>query len=145
MTPMLGNAAIMWLFPHPIMGLLALVAVVVIETVILQRRLGLVADQVFFANALSAILGWLLCIVALDTNLSFSLPRGAMPADVLLLMAKVVVPCFILSVLLEGAYLRRRAKEAERRAFWSAIIKAHFYSYLALIGLECVWIRFGIW
>jgi hypothetical protein len=126
MTSMLGNAAIMWLFPHPIMGLLALVVVVVIEAPILQRRLGLAADHVFIANALSAILGWALCIVALDTSLSFYLPRGAMPADMLLLM--VVAPCFILSVLLEGAYLRRRAKGAERRAFWSAIIKAHFYS-----------------
>jgi hypothetical protein len=141
---MFANAAIAPLFPHPIMGLLALVAVLVIETMILQRRLGVNADQVFIANALSAILGWLLCTVALDTELSVSLSRGGMPADVLLLMAAVVLPCFILSVLLEGAYLRRRAQGAERRAFWSAVIKANSYSYIALVVLDCLCITFGI-
>jgi hypothetical protein len=141
MTSMFANVAVPIFFPQPTAGLLMLVPVVVIETLSLRRPLGLQFGAVFVANLCSAILGWVLCGVALTNYMSVSVSRGhIMVVDVLVMWARVLVPCFVLSVLLEGAYLRRRASGAPRRAFWFAITKAHFYSYLFLIGFQCLFV-----
>jgi hypothetical protein len=141
MTSTFANVAVPIVFPDPLVGLLVLVPIVVIETLVLGRPLGLQVGAVFVANLCSSILGWLLCAVALTTHMSLSVSQGHItPVDVQVMWARVLVPCFILSVLLEGAYLRRRATGAPRRAFWFAIIKAHFFSYLFLIGFECLFV-----
>ncbi len=64
---------------------------------------------------------------------------------VLVVVFVVAVPCFALSVLIEGNCLQRRAKNVSARTFWSAVIKANSYSYLLLLFLDCVWLRAKLW
>jgi hypothetical protein len=104
---------------------------------------------VFLANLFSAILGGflaILCLVALGETFNIFISKDGTPFWVVFLMiVAVVVPCFILSVFLEGAYLRDRAKESSDRAFWLSVTRAHCYSYLLLVGLDCLWISAKIW
>jgi len=65
-------------------------------------------------------------------------------ADVVGILFAALVPCFALSVFLEGNYLRRRVRDVNERSFWFAVMRAHCYSYLALLVLYCSWISFRI-
>ena len=101
------------------------------------------------ANLFSTILGCLLallCLVLLGDAFNVFLSRDrASLASVLTMMGAVVVRCFLLSILLEGLYLRQRAMATGNRAFWFSITKAHCYSYLVLVGLDCLWLTVKFW
>lgn len=135
------------LFPHPILAVLALLPVVGLETLLLRKPLGVTLGEVVSANVISTLVG-----VPVAFGLVFALGAGfqvwidknyADLATVLLLFSIVVIPCFVLSVYMEGKYFQKRAKAC--RLSWSAIVRAHVYSYLLLIALDVLWIRAKIW
>jgi hypothetical protein len=55
------------------------------------------------------------------------------------LVVGVLLPCFVLSVFVEGHYLRIRLGIAADRPFWYGLIRAHCYSYAVLLGANCLW------
>jgi hypothetical protein len=152
MSVLLANVAVPILFPHPFVAVIALVPVVGLEALMLRKRVGVTLYQVFAANVLSALWGVPLafaCIFLLGAGLELFIDAndGSLLRVVLVFLA-VVLPCFVLSVLLEGRYLRVRTNgeaRASDRAFWFAVIRAHCYSYLLLLGLDCLWIRMKLW
>jgi hypothetical protein len=148
MSLVLANVAVPIFFPHPFVAVLALLPVVGLETLMLRKRVGVTLYQVFTANLLSALWGVplaLVCVFVFGAGFGvfIDLLRNTLPGVALVFLV-VVLPCFVLSVVLEGRYLRSRTNEngkAGDRAFWFAIIRAHCYSYLLLIVLDCLWIR----
>jgi hypothetical protein len=70
---------------------------------------------------------------------------GTTLSGLFIILGLVIVPCFVVSVIVEGAYLGSHAVADQSRLFWFTMIKAHVYSYLVLIGLDCAGsvLRFG--
>jgi hypothetical protein len=148
MSNVLANAAIPIFFPHPIMALLALIPIVWVESMVLKQRFELQRAHVLVANIISTVLGAgfaLVCVIFLGAFNMFLTRDGTTLSALLMMLAFVVLPCFVLSIIVEGAYLRSYADPDESRPFWRTIIKAHIYSYLVLIGLDCAWITFKVW
>ena len=145
----LANVAVPIFFPHPLVALLALLPVVGTEYAVLCRRVGVGPRRVFAANLVSALLGvpvaiFCLFILGAGFDVYLSLHNISL-TSVLLVALGVVLPCFALSVLVEGSYLRRHVSVGNSRAFWYAIIKAHYYSYMVLIFLDCLWLSAKLW
>jgi hypothetical protein len=57
MIPILANVTVPILFPQPLLMLVALLPIVVVETLALRRRLGVDYRQVFAANLVSTLFG----------------------------------------------------------------------------------------
>ncbi|MCB1245204.1 MAG: hypothetical protein AB7I98_23120 [Verrucomicrobiales bacterium] len=145
---LLANIAVPLFFPQPLLALAALIPVIVVETVLLRQRAGLSWRDVSLANAFSTLLGIPLAFVSLMVSgrvFEFMLSRDHTKLyDVIGVLCAVLIPCFVLSVLLEGYYLRSRAMGTSGRSFWLAITRAHCYSYLTLLAFYCSWIAFKI-
>jgi hypothetical protein len=156
MTPMLANVAVPVFFPQPLLMLLALIPIVAVETLSLRRQFAVSYREVLTANVLSTLCGLpvaFLAIVLFDVALSggdsswwqVGLSSRIISHDLHhwwilpLAMLSVIVPCFALSVFLEGRYLGRETTRVRGRALWFAVIRAHCYSYLVLLALDCLW------
>jgi hypothetical protein len=144
MTAILANVGVPLFFPQPLLALIALLPIVGVETVILRRAGSVRVRDVFIANVFSAIWGVPLAFISvlvlgystgamLDTTYSTLL-------DVTLVMLTLVVPCWALSVYLEGWYLRPRVTGVSGRAFWLVVARAQCYSYLVLLVVYCLWV-----
>jgi len=152
MSLLLANVAVPIFFPHPLVAVGALIPVVGLEALMLRKRVSVKLYQVFAANLLSALWGVplaFICIFLLGAGFELFIDAndGSL-LRVLLVFLGVVLPCFVLSVLLEGRYLQTRTSGSGRasdRTFWFAVIRAHCYSYLLLLGLDCLWIRMKLW
>ena len=158
MSLMLANAAIPVFFPQPLLMLAALVPIVVVEGFLLKRTLGVSYREVLAANVLSTACGIplaFLAILCLDAGLTrgengwlqlgFSssiLSRGLQHWWILpLAILAVALPCFALSVFVEGRYFRRRVRPVDTRILWAAVVRANGYSYAVLLAIDCLWLR----
>src|SRR4051812_12759432 len=156
MTAFLGNIAVPVLFPQPLLALAVLLPIVGVEGWELRRKLAVPYGQVFEANLLSTIIGipiavlWIgLCNSVINNNsggwgTTDLISRASLTdLDALwvlsVLVVGVILPCFVLSVLVEGHYLRVRLGIVADRPFWYGLIKAHCYSYTVLLGANCLW------
>jgi len=162
MTLMFGNVAVPFLFPQPLLMLVALIPVVGVEMLTLRTRISVTFSQVFVANLMSTLVGLPLAFLSiLGFNMLLTWHAGPwwtvgltshIPIDdfnawwiLTSAMVAVLVPCFVLSVYLEGYYLRSRTSAPAGRPFWFAVVRAHCYSYLVLLALDCLWIAIKIW
>ncbi|MDB6024233.1 MAG: hypothetical protein JWM68_456 [Verrucomicrobiales bacterium] len=159
MTPLLANVAISVLFPQPLLMLVALFPVVGVEILALRRQFGFTGGQVFMANVVSTLFGLpltFICMVLFNVVLSggdsdwWSVGfRSRIISDGLhhhvffpLAIISVIIPCFVLSVWIEGqCYLNYCIGVVGNRAFWGGIIRAHCYSYLVLLAIDLLWLR----
>lgn len=153
---MFGNVAVPFLFPQPLLMVVALIPVVGVETITLRSRLNVTYREVLVANILSTLLGIPLAYISIlgfNTVLTWSAgPWWTMDMAHVTMddfnawwilgsaMLVVLAPCFLLSVYLEGHYLRSRSAARVGRPFWYSMLRAHCYSYLVLLFLECLWI-----
>ena len=147
-APLLANVATPVFFPQPVLACAALVPIIVIETCTLKQSAAFRWRDVSVANVLSTILGIpvaFLSIAVLGAGFGIILDQlyATLPA-VILFLAAVVVPCFALSVYLEGHYLRSKVQGVGGRAFWFAVFRAHCYSYLALLLLYGAWLSYRL-
>lgn len=151
-----ANIAIPVLFPQPLLMIIALIPVVVVETLALRSQFKFTALQIFKANLISTLWGLPLALISIAI-FNFASTRGevAFPFSIMsdefhhafifpLAIAAVIIPCFILSIWIEGRYLSRRIGTVADRTFWSNVIRAHCYSYLVLLALDLLWLRFRI-
>jgi hypothetical protein len=149
MTTIVANVAVPLFFPQPLLALIALLPIVGVETMILRRAGEVRVRDVFIANLFSAIWGVPVAVVSamvlyyssgvgLDTSNPTLLGVG-------LVMLVLIVPCLVLSVWLEGWYLRPRVSGVTGRSFWFVVARAQCYSYLVLLVVYCLWliIQFG--
>jgi hypothetical protein len=143
-SAILANVATPLLFPQPLLACLALVPIIIIETCLLRQAGSFRWRDVSVANILSTIVGVpvaFFCMVVLGFGFGIIVDQVyATLGAVVLFLAAVILPCFALSVYLEGSYLRRRARGLNGRAYWYAITRAHCYSYLGLLLIYCLWI-----
>ncbi len=141
---LLANVAVPLFFPQPLLALLALMPIIAIETLLLRRRTSVSWRDVSVANVCSTIVGIPLALVSvmvLGSMFEVFLDKNySRLSDVLFVLLAVTVPCFALSVYLEGSYLRSRVIGLSGRSFWFTVTKAHCYSYLALLVIYCLWI-----
>ena len=162
MTPILANIAVPVLFPQPLLMFAALIPIVLVESLTLRRKFSIPYRRVFEANLVSTIAGipiaflWIgLCNKVINDNTggwgTANLISRASLTDrnalwiLSVFMLGVIVSCFALSVLLEGHYLRARIGVVAGRPFWYGLIRAHCYSYLVLLGANCLWYAAKIW
>ena len=153
---MLANAAVPVLFPQPWLMALALVPVVWVELTILRPRIPVRVIDVLAANVVSTLCGLPVAFVATgvfgmvlggdDPGLGSLGWSGKIVTDELnnwwilpSAMMAVIVPCFILSILVEGWLLARRIKPQGRGALWRSVTRAHVFSYLVLLAVDCLW------
>jgi hypothetical protein len=141
---MLANVAVPLFFLQPVLALLALMPIIAIEAFLLHRQAIVTWRDVSLANVFSTIAGIPLAFVSVGV-LGFVFQvfldkNYARLPDVVLVLLAVTVPCFALSVCLEGWYLRSRVTGLSGPSFWFAVTKAHCYSYLVLLGVYCIWI-----
>jgi hypothetical protein len=156
MTTLLANVAVLVLFPQPLIALAVLVPIVAVEGLELRRNLHVPYSRVFEANLLSTILGipiavlWICLFNWVINNHTGGwgttglISRASLTdLDALSVLSLLVVgamlPCFALSVLVEGHYLRVRLGIMADRPFWYGLIRAHCYSYAVLLGANCLW------
>jgi hypothetical protein len=156
MTPFLGNIAVPVLFPPPLLAMAVLVPIVGVEGLELRRKLAVPYGRVFEANLLSTIIGipiavlWIgLCNWIINSNTggwgTTDLISRANLTDLdalwvlSVLGVGAILPCFVLSVLVKGHYLRVRLGIVPDRPFWYGLIRAHCYSYAVLAGANCLW------
>lgn len=156
LAPILANVAVPMLFPQPWLMLLALVPVVGVEFAILRRRLPIRLGHVLAANLVSTLcglpvawcslgvfgmvlrqddpewgrLGWSGHVATHALHNFWILPAA---------MLSVVIPCFLLSVSIEGWILAWRLKVSGWTALWGPLVRAHVFSYLLLLALDCLW------
>ncbi len=145
-APIFANVATPVFFPQPVLACIALVPIIVIETRTLKQRAPFRWRDVSVANVLSTLLGIpvaFLSIAVLGAGFGIIVDQlyATLPT-VILFLGAVVVPCFALSVYLEGCYLRSKVQGVGGRAFWFAVLKAHFYSYLALLLMYGAWLSY---
>jgi hypothetical protein len=158
MQPILANAAIPVFFPQPLFMLVVLVPVCAIEAFVLRRSFPVSYGQVFNANLISTLCGIpiaYLSIIIFDILLmrddrswwSVGLTSRVISHDLhhwwILpsAMFAVLIPCFLLSIYLEGLYLRPRVTSISGKTLWFAVTKANCYSYLALLAIDCLWFK----
>ena len=169
MTPLLANAGIPMLFPQAILMGLALFPVTIIETIIVARSLGLPKGKAFLdiglANFYSTIFGvplaWgLMFGLALLTGRGFAwntdspiemlaavtLEAAWLPPhyDRLFWMfpaaaSALLIPCLLVSVLIEHWYLARCWNDLDRRQVFRVVLRANLWSYLVLFAVDCSW------
>jgi hypothetical protein len=156
MTPLFGNVAVPVLFPQPLLALAVLVPIVGIEGLELRRKFDVTYGRVLEANLLSTIIGipiallWIgLCNWVINDNTGGWGTTGLISRasltdlDAMWVLSALVtgamVPCFALSVLIEGSYLRARLGIPADRPFWYGVIRAHCYSYAVLLGANLLW------
>lgn len=156
MTPTLANVAVPIFFPHPLFMLLALLPIAWVETSVLRRPVGATFRQVFEANVMSTLCGLPIAyasLVLFGAALSGGDPyfravgfSSRIVSEVShhgwflpLAMEAVILPCFALSVILEGRRLKHHCPPANNRTFWKAILRAHCFSYLLLLAVDCLW------
>ena len=161
MTSFLGNIAVPVVFPQPMLALAVLVPIVGIEGLELRRKFAIPYRQVFEANLFSTIVGipvallWIgICNWVINDNTGGWGTTGLISRasltdpDALWVLSALVIgvllPCFILSVLVEGHYLRVQHGVVANRAFWYGLIRAHCYSYAVLLGANCLWFAIKI-
>jgi len=148
MTTILANVGVPLFFPQPLLALVALLPIVGIEALILRRKGKVRLGDVFIANVFSAIWGVPLAFISvmlLGYSTGVALDRNySTLSDVGLVMVALVVPCWALSVYLEGWYLRPRVSGLEGRSFWLVVARAQCYSYLVLLMVYCLWIMFQL-
>jgi hypothetical protein len=156
MIPVLANVAVSVFFPQPVLMVGALVLVAAVEMLALRRPVGASYSQVLSANALSTLVGipialiWFAVFSGTLTQETCGwwtvdlLSRGSLAdKDAWLILGFLrlggLLPCFALSIYLEGRYLVRKMPIAPRRSFWLSVIKAHCYSYSVLLCLDLLW------
>jgi len=159
LAPILANVAVPMLFPQPWLMLLALVPVVGVEFAILRRRLPIRLGHVLAANLVSTFCGLPVAWCALgvfgmllgnsDSNWAHLGWSSRLVTDGLhnwwilpAAMMAVVIPCFFLSVLVEGWFMAWRVKLSGWAELWSPLVRAHVFSYLLLLAVDCLW--FGL-
>ena len=143
MKAILANVAVPMFFPQPLLALIALLPIVGVETAILRRAGKVSVRDVFIANVFSAIWGVPLAFISvmvLGYSSGMALGDNTRLLDIGLVMLVLIVPCLILSVYLEGWYLRPRVSGMSGRPFWFAVARAQCYSYLVLLVVYCLWI-----
>jgi hypothetical protein len=143
--PVFANVAVPLFFPQPLLALLALLPIVGLETLLLKRQARVAIRDVLIANVFSAIWGIPLAMVStmlLGVTGIAALDRYYTTLlDVTLVLSALILPCLLLSVLLEGWYLRDKLSGLGGRTFWLAVARANCHSYLLLLVIYCVWIR----
>jgi hypothetical protein len=148
MSVTFANVAVPIFFPQPLLALIALLPVVAVETLIL-RRARIRVREILIANVWSGIWGVPLafvCVAILGSGFNMMLDKNSGDIlNVLAVLLALIVPCCVLSIFLEGHYLRTRVNGISGKSFWSAITKAHCYSYLVLLAVYCVWLTIQIW
>jgi hypothetical protein len=156
LAPILANVAVPMLFPQPWLMVLALGPVVGVEFAILRRPLPIRLGHVLAANLVSTLcglpvawcslgvfgmllgntdpnwahLGWSNRLVTHELHNWWILPAA---------MIAVVIPCFLVSVLVEGWFLAWRVKLSGSAELWSPLVRAHAFSYLLLLAVDCLW------
>jgi|GEM_PF-5528478 len=128
-----------------------LILVVLIEAFVIKRLYPKldnfsVAKSVLFANLITTLIGYPLIGVLeamtpiiLDTNssLGWILPYenlNEMNVYISTMMFLTLIPCYFLSVWIEGLWLRRRLSA---EISWKNIVLAHLFSYLFLTVQVC--------
>lgn len=56
----------------------------------------------------------------------------------------LLIPCFLMSVLIEDWYLARCWKDLDRRKVFRVVLRANLWSYLALFTVGCSWFLMNI-
>lgn len=170
MTPILANIGIPMLFPQVILMGIAFVPVVLIESLLVRRTVCLTLPQavkdVAIANLWTTLLGvplaWLvMLLLGMVTTGGHALgvdSPAKMLAAVTLQAAWLIpyeeelfwmipcaatvllIPCFVLSVIIEQFVLGRRWKEVERRLVFSTVLRANTWSYIFLLVAGSWWI-----
>jgi hypothetical protein len=161
MTSILANVAVPMFFPQPLLMLAALVPVILVESMSLRRPLAVGFREVCQANALSTLAGLpMACLGIVGFNVLLTGADGEWArmglawriiSDDLhnwwilpLAMTAIVLPCFVLSVVIEGRFLARNPAIKSRPGFWRAVVRAHVFSYLMLLALDCLWFTFKL-
>jgi len=156
MSPPLANIALPVIFPQPLLMLAMLLPIVGVEALTLRRRFAVPYGGVFEANLISTIIGipisflWIsLCNWLINDSTggwgTIDLISRASLTDLdalwvlSALVVGVIVPCFALSVLVEGHLLQARLGIVSDRSFWYRLIRAHCYSYLVLLAANFLW------
>ena len=141
MNTILANIAVPVLFPQPLLALVVLLPIVGVETWALRRLIGVSSRRVFEANVLSTLIGipvaclWIgLCNTVINENTGGWGTTGLISRaslsdpDALWLLAVfavgVILPCFVLSVVSEGVYLRKKLGLSGGRPFRCGICGA---------------------
>lgn len=161
-------------FPQMILMAFALVPVVLIECAIVHKSMGIPMRKAFLgvglANVSTTILGVPLAwgiVLGLDilTTGGYALGMDTptkMLAAVTLQAAWLIpyeehlfwmipaaamvllIPCFLLSVVIEFRVLIRLWPEHSRRAVLSAVLRANVWSYLFLLAAGTLWLTFSV-
>src|SRR5438552_157236 len=117
-----ANVAVPLFFPQPVLALAALGPVIAIETFMLRRQTNVRLRDVSIANVLSTVVGiplTFVCLVVLGSEFEVFLDKYLNSlSDVVLVLSAAIVPCFALSIWLEGCYLRSRVVGLSGRIFW---------------------------
>ncbi|MFA6547120.1 MAG: hypothetical protein WCS99_22070 [Limisphaerales bacterium] len=169
MTPLFANAGVPMILPQLYLMGLALIPVVLIESLFVCRIPSLKYTEtvkgVAFANITSTLVGipiaWVL-MLGLETITTGGFALGmktplTMLAAVTLQAAWLIpyeehlywmipaaattllVPSFVISVFIERFCLFRRWKHIDRPLVSRGVFRANVYSYLLLFVLGCVW------
>jgi hypothetical protein len=174
MTPILANVGVPMIFPQVVLMAFALVPVVLIESAFVRKPMGIPIHRVFLdvglANVCTTILGvplaWgvMLGLHMLTTGgyaLGMDTPAQMLAAvtlqaawlipyeDQLFWMIPaaatvLLIPCFLVSVLIERWVLVRRWRNHERRAVFSAVLRANVWSYLFLFIAGSLWLVLSV-
>lgn len=161
MHPLLANVAVPLLFPQPLLMALALLVVVPVETLLLRGTCRFSLKDVFAANVYSTL--WGLPVAYLVLALFGVLHAQGEPPwagvgftshvastddhhwwILPLAMFVVLVPCYVLSVVLESRFLGRLSSAPERSALTRSLARANLSSYLVLLGLDALWFSYQL-
>ena len=170
MTPVFANIGVPMLFPQVILMGIAFVPVVLIESFVVRHTVSLTLPQavkdVAIANLWTTLLGvplaWLvMLLLGIVTTRGYALGLDSpakMLAAVTLQAAWLIpyeenffwmipcaatvllIPCFVLSVMIERFVLARRWKEVDRRLVFSTVLRANTWSYVFLLIAGSLWI-----
>ncbi len=161
MPLLLANVAVPVLFPQPLLMIATLLLVVPVETLLLRRSCPCRTKDVLAANVYSTLWGIPVAYLVLAlfgilhargeppwAGVGF-MSRVASTDDhhwwiLPLAMFVVLVPCYVLSVVLESRFLARILPAPERNTLTWAVARANFFSYLVLLGLDSVWFSYQI-
>jgi hypothetical protein len=163
MTPILANIGVPMLFPQFILMGIAFVPVVLIESLLVHRTVSLTFSRavkdVAVANLWTTLLGvplaWLVMLVlGMVTTGGYALGLDS-PAKMLAAVSLqaawlipyeehlfwmipcaatvLLIPCFVLSVIIERFVLVRRWKETDRRLVFLTVLRANIWSYIFLL------------
>ena len=170
MTPWIANIGVPMIFPQMLLMGIALLPVVVIESVIVRKPMALRFSRallhVGFANLCTTIIGVPLAWgamfgLSLLTTGGYALGMNSpakMLAAVTLQAAWLVpyenhlvwmipaaamtllIPCFLASVIIERSVLVACWPDQQRRAVFHVVLRANIWSYLFLFAAGSVWL-----